>query len=64
MKYLKPITDWKRWKSESTEDPRILMDVMMPKMDGIQAIMHIRETSNIPIIILSAKSEDMDKVLG
>lgn len=36
----------------------------MPKMDGIQAIMHIRETSNIPIIILSAKSEDMDKVLG
>lgn len=42
----------------------ILMDVMMPKMDGIQAIMHIRETSNIPIIILSAKSEDMDKVLG
>lgn len=42
----------------------ILMDVMMPRMDGIRATMKIRETSNIPIIILSAKTEDNDKVLG
>lgn len=42
----------------------ILMDVMMPRMDGIRATMRIREQKNIPIIILSAKSEDMDKVLG
>ncbi len=42
----------------------IIMDLMMPKMDGIHAIMKIREDSSIPIIVLSAKSEDTDKVLG
>lgn len=42
----------------------ILMDVMMPRMDGIRATMRIREQKNIPIIILSAKSEEVDKVLG
>lgn len=42
----------------------ILMDVMMPKMDGIRATMKIRETSSVPIIFLSAKSEDVDKILG
>ncbi len=41
-----------------------IIDVMMPKMDGIRATMKIRETSSIPIIILSAKSEDTDKILG
>ncbi len=42
----------------------ILLDVMMPKMDGLNATVKIRETLNIPIIILSAKSEDTDKILG
>ena len=42
----------------------ILMDIMMPKMDGIKATIKIREERNIPIIILSAKGEDYDKVLG
>lgn len=42
----------------------ILMDVMMPKLDGLRAIMKIREEKNIPIIILSAKSEDYDKITG
>ncbi|MGI6575753.1 MAG: response regulator transcription factor [bacterium] len=42
----------------------ILMDIMMPKLDGIKSTMKIRETSNVPIIFLSAKSEDMDKILG
>lgn len=42
----------------------ILMDIMMPKMDGIQATMKIREEKNIPIIMLSAKSEDYDKITG
>lgn len=42
----------------------ILMDVMMPKVDGIAATMRIREEKNIPIIILSAKSEDYDKITG
>jgi DNA-binding response OmpR family regulator len=42
----------------------ILMDIMMPKMDGISATFKIREQKNIPIIMLSAKSEDTDKVLG
>lgn len=42
----------------------ILLDVMMPKLDGLSATMKIRERNNIPIIILSAKTEDSDKILG
>ena len=42
----------------------MIMDVMMPKLDGIRATLKIRENSSIPIIILSAKSEDADKILG
>ena len=42
----------------------ILLDIMMPVMDGITAAAKIRETSNVPIIFLSAKSEDSDKILG
>ncbi len=42
----------------------ILMDLMMPEMDGMSAILKIREKNNIPIIILSAKSEITDKILG
>lgn len=42
----------------------ILLDIMMPKLDGISATYKIREQKNIPIIILSAKSEDTDKILG
>ncbi|MBR6380419.1 MAG: response regulator transcription factor [Lachnospiraceae bacterium] len=41
-----------------------LLDVMMPVMDGLEAMVKIREFSNIPIILLTAKSEDSDKVLG
>ena len=42
----------------------ILMDIMMPEMDGISAMAKIRERSNVPIILLTAKSEDIDKILG
>lgn len=42
----------------------ILMDIMMPEMDGITAVAKIREESNVPIILLTAKSEDADKILG
>ena len=42
----------------------IILDIMMPKMDGIQACMKIREERSMPIIMLSAKSEDMDKIQG
>lgn len=42
----------------------VLMDIMMPEMDGIAAMVKIRETSNVPVILLTAKSEDTDKVLG
>ena len=42
----------------------ILMDVMMPKLNGLSAVMKIREKNNIPIIMLSAKTEDSNKVLG
>ena len=42
----------------------ILLDVMLPKMDGIAVCQRIRETSNVPIIMLTAKGEDIDKILG
>ena len=42
----------------------VIADVMMPKMDGVQATMKLREEKNIPIIMLSAKSEDYDKITG
>lgn len=42
----------------------ILMDIMMPIMDGITAMVKLRESSNVPIILLTAKSEDTDKILG
>lgn len=42
----------------------ILMDIMMPKLDGMRTTMKIREEKNIPIIMLSAKSEDYDKITG
>ena len=49
-------------KKESVD--LLIMDIMMPRMDGIRATLKIREKHNIPIIILSAKSEDADKILG
>lgn len=46
------------------EVDRLIMDVMMPRLDGIRATLKIRENMSLPIIILSAKSEDADKILG
>ena len=42
----------------------VLLDIMMPEMDGMEAMVKIRERSNVPIILLTAKSEDSDKILG
>ena len=42
----------------------IILDLMMPKMDGLQACMRIREFSNVPIIMLTARGEDTDKIIG
>ncbi len=42
----------------------IILDIMMPKMDGIKTLLKLRESKNIPVILLSAKSEDVDKILG
>lgn len=42
----------------------VLMDIMMPKMDGISAMVKLREHSNVPVILITAKSEDQDKILG
>ena len=49
---------------EKEEIHLIILDIMMPKMDGITATFKIRQEKNIPIIMLSAKSEDTDKILG
>ncbi|MCK1995554.1 response regulator transcription factor [Peribacillus muralis] len=49
---------------ESKDFDLVILDIMMPKMDGIEACMKIREERNMPIIMLSAKSEDMDKIQG
>lgn len=42
----------------------MVLDIMMPKLDGIKTLMKLRESRNIPVILLSAKSEDADKILG
>ena len=42
----------------------VLLDVMLPKLDGIEVCQRIREKSNVPIIMLTAKGDDMDKILG
>ncbi len=42
----------------------VLMDIMMPELDGISTMLKLREASNIPVILLTAKSEDTDKILG
>ncbi|MBQ3104874.1 MAG: response regulator transcription factor [Lachnospiraceae bacterium] len=49
---------------KKTEIHLLIMDIMMPKLDGIRAAMKIRETNPLPIIFLSAKSQDADKILG
>ena len=50
--------------AEENEVDLILMDIMMPEMDGIRATHELRKITNVPIIFLTAKSEDADKVLG
>lgn len=42
----------------------IILDIMMPELDGIKTLLKVRESKNLPIILLSAKSEDADKILG
>lgn len=49
---------------EEKEIHLIVLDIMMPKLDGIKTLMKLRETKNIPVILLSAKSEDNDKIFG
>lgn len=56
------VTAIEKLKAENLD--LVLLDVMMPKMDGITALSKIREFSNVPVIMLTAKSEDTDKVLG
>lgn len=51
-------------KLETEDVHLLLLDIMMPRLDGIRATIQIRQKSGIPIIILSAKSEDSDKVIG
>ena len=59
------MTDRKHWISWNSETVDLLIiDVMMPRLDGIRATVKIRESNPLPIIILSAKSEDTDKILG
>lgn len=61
-----PAYDGEQAVSAITEETihLVIMDVMMPVMDGIEAMAKIREKSNVPVIMLSAKSEDTDKILG
>ena len=50
--------------ARKTEYDIVLLDVMLPKMDGFEVCRSIREFSNMPIVMLTAKGEDMDKILG
>ena len=47
-----------------TQAHLMILDIMMPRLDGIKTLMKLRESRNIPVILLSAKSEDADKILG
>lgn len=49
---------------QDTEIHLVILDIMMPELDGIHALLKLREKSSIPVILLSAKSEDVDKILG
>lgn len=51
-------------KAKSDSYDMILLDVMLPKMDGFEVCQQIREFSNVPIVMLTAKGDDMDKILG
>lgn len=51
-------------KVRESEPDLVIMDVMMPKLDGLAACMQIREFSKVPVILLTAKSEDTDKIIG
>lgn len=50
--------------AKETEYDMVLLDIMLPKMDGLEVCQHIREFSNMPIIMLTAKGDDMDKIIG
>ena len=50
--------------ARKTEYDMVLLDIMLPKMDGFEVCRSIREFSNMPIVMLTAKGEDMDKILG
>ena len=53
------------WKALAEEEPElILLDIMLPKMDGFEVCQAIREFSDMPIVMLTAKGDDMDKILG
>lgn len=52
------------WVITENDIHLVLMDIMMPVLDGISAMVKIREISNVPVILLTAKSEDSDKILG
>ena len=51
-------------KARENKYNAILLDLMLPKIDGLEVCQQIREFSNVPIIMLTAKGEDMDKILG
>lgn len=49
---------------ESTQIHLVLMDIMMPQMDGLSAMVRLRQSSNVPVILISAKTQDSDKITG
>ena len=52
------------WQQTMNMHKMILLDIMRPKMDGFEVCQHIREFSSVPIVMLTAKGDDMDKILG
>ena len=59
------MTAWRCWICALTRPVQlVLLDVMMPRMDGLSALMKLREKRNLPVIVLSAKGEGSDKILG
>ena len=64
MEVTVPTTARKRWNMPERRSMILTLDVMLLKLDGFQVCQQIREFSNMPIIMLTAKGDDMDKILG
>ena len=64
MKWLRPLMGEKLWNNLKLKTDLVILDLMLPELDGLEIAKEIRKTSHTPIIMLSAKDSEFDKVIG